>query len=254
MTRIFLSGHAWVELTPAGVTLAAVEAAIVIAAALALPGLLAALRARRERTGFPWPRRTRVAVTAGCAVCVLGAGLVLTGPPLTVERAIPEHPVCTDTQLRLCVWPEDAARLPALATLAERASAQADALGLELPEHVSAYGLEPGASSFIIESDSVWFAADDLAGIIVGSAVSVDCLPTDADPGVEDFYRAFGELQGLLELRLQAADSRPAGMGDTRAIDHAEIARIAKSDAATQDAWMQERLDTMRDIAAEQCQ
>lgn len=253
LTRVFLAGHAWVALTPAGVTLAVVEAAIVIAAALALPGLLAALRERRERTAFPRPRRTRVAVTAGCAVCVLGAGLVLTGPPLTVERAIPEHPVCTDTQLRLCVWPEDAARLPALTTLAERAAEQADALGLELPDHVSAYGLEPGASNFTIESDSVWFAANDLAGIIVGSAVSVDCLPTDADPGVEDFYRAHGELAGLVELRLQGADARPAGMGDTRDIDRAEIARVAKSDEATQDAWMQARLDTMRDSAAEQC-
>lgn len=254
LTRIFLAGHAWVALTPAGVALAVVEAAIVVIAALALPNLLAALRARRARTTFPWPRRTLVAVAAGCAVCVLGAGLVLTGPPLTVERAIPEHPVCTDTKLRLCVWPEDAARLPALTTLAERAAEQADALGLELPDHVSAYGLEPGASNFTIESDSVWFAASDLAGMIVGSAVSVDCLPTDADPGVEDFHRAYGELAELVELRLQGADARPAGMGDTRGIDHAEIARVAKSDQATQDAWTQERLETMRDIAAEQCQ
>ncbi|WP_136314268.1 DUF7224 domain-containing protein [Actinomyces procaprae] len=254
LTRVFLSGHAWVELAPVGVTLAVVEAAIVVAAALALPNLLAALRARREHAAFPWPRRTRAAVTAGCAVCVLGTGLVLTGPPLMVERAIPEHPVCTtDTKLQLCVWPEDAARLPALATLAQRASAQAEVLGLELPDHVSAYGLEPGASNFTIESDSVWFAANDLAGLIVGSVVPVDCLPTDADPGVEDFYRAYGELQGLIELHLQGADTRPAGMGDTRDIDRAEIARVAKSDQATQNAWIQARLDTMRDIAAEQC-
>lgn len=253
LTRTFLSGRAWVALTPAGVVLAVVEAAIVVAAALLLPELLAALRARRERTAFPWSGRTRVAVAAGCAACVLGAGLVLTGPPLTVERDAPANPVCTDTKLHLCVWPEDAARLPVLAALAERAGAQADALGVELPDHLSAYGLEPGAPNFTIESDSVWFAANDLAGLIVGSAVSVDCTPPDTDPAAADFYQAYGELAGLVELRLQGADARPAGMGDTRQIDRAEIARVAKSDRATQDAWMQERLDTMRDIAAEQC-
>lgn len=120
-TRVFLTGRSWVGLSPTGVLLALLAAAVAVLAALYLPDLLKRVTALRARTLHACSPGTRLASIISIGVTVLALGAVTTGPPLTYERAAPAQPLCTSTAMRLCVWPEDAARLPALTRLAQRA-------------------------------------------------------------------------------------------------------------------------------------
>ena len=253
-TRLFLSGRASAVLSPIGVALAVLEAGLVVVLAWSVPDLIAHTRAIRARTAYPWSRTHRRTVAVGSLGCVVAGALVLTSPRLTQERRPPKEPVCTSTEFRICVWPDEAARLPGLTRIAERVPEQAQALGVPVPDRISSNGLEdtrslePGSSNFVIESDSTWFAADSAAGLLTASVVSAQCYPHD-ESGRQAYFKAARELSMLLELRLQAADW-PQGMGDNSGVDRAEIARIGKAAEEEQQTWIDERLATMHSLAA----
>lgn len=253
-TRLFLSGRASVTLSPIGVALAVLEAGLVVVLARSVPDLIAHMRATRARTAYPWSRTRRRTVVVGGLSCVVAGALVLMSPQLTQERRPPKEPVCTSTEFRICVWPDEAARLPGLTRIAERVPEQAQALGVPVPDHISSYGLDdtrsykPGGSNFVIESDSTWFAAGSAADLLIASIVSAQCYPHD-ESGRQAYFKAGHELSMLLELRLQAADF-PQGMRDSSGVDRTEIARIGKADEAEQRAWIDERLATMHSLAA----
>ena len=253
-TRLFLSGRASAVLSPTGVALAVVEAGLVVVLAWSAPGLIAHTRAVRARTAYPWSRPRRRAAVVGSLSCVVAGALVLTSPQLTQERRPPKEAVCTSTDFRICVWPDEAARLPELTRIAERVPEQARTLGVPVPDHISSYGLEdtrglkPGSGSFVIESDSTWFAAGSVAGLLTASVVPAQCYPHD-ESGRQAYSKAAHELSLLLELRLQAADW-PHGMRDSSGTDRTEIARIWKTTETEQQTWIDERLATMRSLAA----
>ena len=208
----------------------------------------------RARTAYPWSRPRRRAAVVGSLSCVVAGALVLTSPQLTQERRPPKEAVCTSTDFRICVWPDEAARLPELTRIAERVPEQARTLGVPVPDHISSYGLEdtrglkPGSGSFVIESDSTWFAAGSVAGLLTASVVPAQCYPHD-ESGRQAYSKAAHELSLLLELRLQAADW-PHGMRDSSGTDRTEIARIWKTTETEQQTWIDERLATMRSLAA----
>ena len=253
-TRLFLSGRASAVLSPIGVALAVLEAGLVVVLAWSVPDLIAHTRAIRARTAYPWSRTHRRTVAVGSLGCVVAGALVLTSPRLTQERRPPKEPVCTSTEFRICVWPDEAARLPGLTRIAERVPEQAQALGVPVPDRISSNGLEdtrslePGSSNFVIESDSTWFAADSAAGLLTASVASAQCYPHD-ESGRQAYFKAARELSMLLELRLQAADW-PQGMRDNSGVDRAEIARIGRADEEEQQTWIDERLATMHSLAA----
>jgi len=253
-TRLFLSGRASVTLSPIGVALAVLEAGLVVVLARSVPDLIAHMRATRARTAYPWSRTRRRTVVVGGLSCVVAGALVLTSPQLTRERRPPKEPVCTSTEFRICVWPDEAARLPALTSIAGRVPEQAQALGIPTPDHISSFGLErtrgleSGSGNFTIESDSTWFAASSAAKLLAISVIPARCTPrNDADQ--QEYFNALYELSLLIELRLQNM-SWPQGMGDNSGIDRAEIARVWESDGAEQQAWIDQRVDTLRSLAA----
>ena len=253
-TRLFLNGGAWVILSPIGVAIAALEAVNAIILALYLPSLIAHIRAGRSHTAYPWPRGRRRAAVVGSLGCVAAVVLVLASPQITEERPPPREPLCTATEFRICVWPDEAARLPALTSIAGRVPEQAQALGIPTPDHISSFGLErtrgleSGSGNFTIESDSTWFAASSAAKLLAISVIPARCTPrNDADQ--QEYFNALYELSLLIELRLQNM-SWPQGMGDNSGIDRAEIARVWESDGAEQQAWIDQRVDTLRSLAA----
>lgn len=144
--------------------------------------------------------------------------------------------------------------MPALTSIAGRVPEQAQALGIPTPDHISSFGLErtrgleSGSGNFTIESDSTWFAASSAAKLLAISVIPARCTPrNDADQ--QEYFNALYELSLLIELRLQNM-SWPQGMGDNSGIDRAEIARVWESDGAEQQAWIDQRVDTLRSLAA----
>ena len=252
LARVFLAGHAWTGISAAATAVAVVEAVAVACLAVTLPRALRHLRAGRSRTAYPLSRQQRSCRVVGGVVLVAALVLVLVGPAVTYERPSPSDPLCTDTRMRVCVWPEDAARLPGLAELAARAQTEAELLGVSLPDHLSAYLAEPDSFDFIIESDQLWFAASSIAGVVAGAVVSYECIPPATDPQSEAYYRAFYELERFVELDLQGR-TRPAGMGDTTGVDGEAVAKAWASDPQQRADWVAQRVERLREIARGRC-
>ena len=251
-TRIFLAGRPWVELNTYAVICAVVEAAVVVALALTVPEIIARARVRRSGRVYPrGPLAVMSSVAAGVAL-IAGAGVAVASPSILLDRQSPDDPVCSQTQLKVCVWPENELFLPPLAEVAVRAQEVADSVGGTLMDQINEFGVAPG-DSFVALGQGTWFFSDTLSGAIAYSLAPIQCDPPADDPGSEVYFRALHEVSALLQLQIEDS-AQPAGYGSSSGVDMVEITKIWRATPSESQAWIQDRVTTMETVVQTWCE
>lgn len=250
--RDFLSGDPSVMINRRAVVLAVLESAVAVVLADTVPAMLARLRGRRTRSAYPLSRTQRIRVGSGAVACLVVAALVVTGPPVTRARPPVAEPLCTDTQMAMCVWPEQEVYLDQLAQMAGRVPRQAQVLGVDVPARMDAYGLGPHRSGFVLESGHLWFVGDSIAGGLTSQLLDADCVPPDSDPRAGELWAAHRELTLLIGMEIQGRE-RGASITDTTGVDAGEVARVYAEPPAVRRAWVDRHVAALREIMASQC-
>ena len=246
-TRVFLSGPPYVELNGAAVVAAVLECVLVCGAALGLPAVLTRWLSRRRGAVHPLSRADRVRRAAATAALVAAASAVLASPPTTRDRPAVD-PVCTSGAVRLCVWPEQEARLASLESIGGRAEQLMARWGVPGGLTLSEFGLDPARDgNFILGGQEHWFLANDLASAITNRLVNTDCLPEDdTDPEqAASVFLAISEVRALLALDLLDG-ARPADAGESTGVDWDRVAQVARTGHDQQRAWVDERIETIK--------
>lgn len=200
-----------------------------------------------ERTRF---RRTwqHQAATLGCAAMVAALGLVY-GPvgPVQVRRPAPPAPLCTASQPKICVWPEQRKYLPQLEAMAMRAAQLPPGLIVSPPAFYER-GLARSAAgeSFTIHEGSMWEVAISMSILIVNTSTP-SCIAKNSDEQ-EKVLAADFELDSWVAARITNA-GQPADIhGGPPGVDQEEIGRLIKQPETVQTAWVEERISTIKGI------
>lgn len=250
-TRVFLAGRPWHELDPVAVIAAVAEAALLLIVALGAPVLAARIRGRFAGATFA-PHRAGVVLGVSVAsMVVLCIGVVLTSPPIVRDRTAPPVIPCTDTLPQVCVWPEHASLLPALAETTSRAQRVSQAVEGSLMSRIDEFGLGD-EDTFVAVGQGTWFLSDTLAGTIAGSLAPVRCDSPESDPQVAVYFAARSEVSALLQLEIED-EVWPAGYGNSLGVDRTEVARVWRAPAAERDAWVDDRVALMRESVEMWC-
>lgn len=252
-SRFFLSGRAWVELSPVAVATAVLEAVVVVALALVVPGAVSRFRARKAGRVYPLGTTGALRMAAGSIALAIGLLVVLNGPIMLEDRRLSADPLCShQASLKVCVWPENAVYLPALTEVATRAEIVASAVGGATMTETKEFGLGPG-NSFIGLGQGTWFFSDHLAGSIASSlSPPPQCDYSPEDPKGDAYYRALFELSALFQLQIEQKPF-PSGYGTSNGIDLAGIEKVWRGDAAAREDWIKGKVSTMDALVTGLC-
>lgn len=157
----------------------------------------------------------------------------------------------------MCLWPDQAAYLPEVEELTQRADALAHAYHLSTPPPLLEYGLygqdQPGGDFTLVNGSTRFLAAsiaETLAVQVVGTAEQ-RCTPRDE--AVSRWMKAMGEVSALLEMELTGTQ-RPEGMSDTIGTDWDEVARVhASDDPALRSTWVAQRQEQAQNAISQWC-
>ncbi|MDR1188637.1 MAG: hypothetical protein LBK95_14500 [Bifidobacteriaceae bacterium] len=247
--RIVLGGQPHVGLNSWAVACAAVEAGLLVAAALVVPPLIDRIRTAKSGRVLALGRPGMVTSVVGAIVFAVGVAAVFTSPSVHEERTPPDELLCTDTGIRLCIWPEHEVYLPALTIVAEEADNVALELGEEASGQLNEFGLDWTTGNFSLINSSTWFLSDALADVIVDSLAPLPCVPAEHDQAYEPYVDAFWHASAMVRLMLEDAPP-PTGTGDTTGVDQAALVREWEAGPAAQHAWVERYTGEMREAAA----
>lgn len=250
-TRIFLAGHPWLELNSYAVACALAEAAVVAAVALLAPSVVARVRMRRAGRVYPRGKAGTLRALVPLAVILVGVPMVVSSPPIVEPRNPPAQPTCSQSEPVICVWSEDAALLPKLTETASRANAIAEGVGGSLGTRYDEYGLSD-ADNFVPTGPGTWPFSGDLGMAIAYSLAPNECAPPPNDPTMDTYYGALWEMGALFQLQIEGA-ARPSNYGDSTGVDMGMVTDVWRSGRTESDAWIDERITTMKTISLAWC-
>lgn len=215
--RIFSDGQARYEPSTVNCLLALLELLLVAAGAIALPRLWRRFKMLREKNTYPFSAEQRLRIALATAVVAVAAGGVLLSPPSRSEAQPKADPLCTDTEMEICIWPQNAVRLPQLEHVASRVSYLAHQLNAPVPERVQELGLGFDYSNFVVVNGTPWFLATDLGGVLAMTAGGgARCEDVDT-PGAWEYEIATSTASVLLST-LIVEEERPY-IGTTAPVD-----------------------------------
>ena len=180
-----ISGPSGVVLIPQATLARIMMAAAVLALGVAVVG--------KHRDSWIEPRRGWT-LTAGCvAVFAIAVQTMSSGGPLHAPRdPTGVTPVCTDTAVEICVWPDQAGFLPELTGYAQRI----EALGAfaDVPDRYVDANLDDSGFRFTLRSATgSWMRVSELA-----FAIDIDAYPDECTPDAElDFDAWSSQLNQL---------------------------------------------------------
>ncbi|MGW4750721.1 hypothetical protein ACWEPR_39560, partial [Streptomyces sp. NPDC004290] len=165
-----------------------------------------------------------------------------TAGPVQTARAEPSAPMCTRTEPKLCVWPEERMYIPRLEAMARRVS--------ELPPFItspSAFyeeGLKGDSAQdtdFSIFEGSMWEVADSMS-IAISRASTPPFCPAVNSSAEDRRMMAYFELDSWLAARISGA-GQPSGIhGGPPGVDQRAIARLIEQPKQVQEDWAKKRI------------
>ncbi|MFD4394318.1 ABC transporter permease [Kitasatospora sp. NPDC058478] len=203
------------------------------------------VKAERKRIEGAWPER----VTAlGCAVAVVALGAVY-GPmgPVQVRRSAPEASLCTASQPKICVWPEQRKYLPQLEAMATRAAQLPRGLIISPPVFYER-GLKNSTveESFTIREGSMWEVAISMSILIVNASTPSCVAKTSDDQG--KILTADFELDSWVAARITGSGQPSDVHGGPPGVDQEAIGRLIMQSETAQNNWAQERIQSIKGI------
>ncbi|MFJ3306231.1 ABC transporter permease [Streptomyces sp. NPDC086549] len=226
-----LSGAPAVEVTPQSLAIRWALALSAVAVAVLTPRTLPGYTGERGKVSARLP-------AIGCSVLVVAclAGVVTAGPVQTA-RANPSTPLCTRTEPKICVWPEERMYLPRLEAMARRVS--------ELPPFIKTpsvfyeeglRGSKGQDTDFTIFEGSMWEVADSMSIAITRTSTPRFCEATDSKAD-DRRMMAYFELDSWLTARVSGA-GRPSDIhGGPPGVDQRAIAKLIKRPESVQEDW-----------------
>ncbi|MFD7584353.1 ABC transporter permease [Kitasatospora sp. NPDC059811] len=208
----------------------------------------AVMVSRSSVPGFRQKQKAmRTLQVLGTLVAVMVAGFaVAAAGPLTSPRTPPKAATCSDTQPRICLWPED-----------RKYTSQADAMARNLaalpaglfvmPPVFYERGLRPGQQlqDFYINEGSMWEAAEGISINIVTATVPPGCQPATPAAAQKYFTAAF-ELATWLSVRMTGGGQPASVHGGPPGVDRAAVTAVATQPESVQTEWVRDRLSTVR--------
>ncbi|WP_445529982.1 hypothetical protein [Streptomyces cyslabdanicus] len=231
-----LSGAPAVEVTPERLAMRWGLALSAVAVAVLTPRRLLGYAGAR---GKLLVRLLAIGSSALAVACLAG---VLTTGPVQTARANPSAPMCTRTEPKICVWPEERMYIPRLEAMARRVS--------ELPPFIKSpsvfheeglKGDEAQDIDFSIFEGSMWEVADSMSIAISRASTPPFCQA--ANSSAEDRrMMAYFELDSWLAARISGA-GQPSGIhGGPPGVDQGAIARLIKQSGPAQEDWAKKRI------------
>ncbi|MFD3588876.1 ABC transporter permease [Streptomyces sp. NPDC058683] len=231
-----LSGGPAVEVTPER---------LAVRWGLALSAVVVAVLTPRTLPGYTGGRGKVIARLPAIGSSVLAvaclAGVVTAGPVQTA-RANPSGQMCTRTEPKICVWPEERMYMPRLEAMAERVSGLPSVI--KSPSVFYEEGLRGGKgqdTDFSIFEGSMWEVADSMS--IAVSRESTPRYCQAATSAAEDRRTmAYFELDSWLAARISGAGQPSDIHGGPPGVDQKAIARLIKQSGPAQEAWAKKRI------------
>ncbi|MGW5098708.1 hypothetical protein ACWEQ1_34860 [Streptomyces nodosus] len=231
-----LSGAPAVEVTPGDLALRWGLALSAVAVAALTPRGLPGYTGARGKLIVRLPAVGSSALAVACLAGVITAG------PVQTARAEPSAPMCTRTEPKLCVWPEERMYIPRLEAMARRVS--------ELPPFItspSAFyeeGLKGDSAQdtdFSIFEGSMWEVADSMS-IAISRASTPPFCPAVNSSAEDRRMMAYFELDSWLAARISGA-GQPSGIhGGPPGVDQRAIARLIEQPKQVQEDWAKKRI------------
>ncbi|MFD0557897.1 hypothetical protein FB566_3184 [Stackebrandtia endophytica] len=214
----------------------AVAARVLIAVAALVLGLAAIGRHRDVSVGA-WRGWTIMAASATAiviAVQIMASG----GPILTPRAADGIDPLCTDTEIEICVWPDQAGFLPELTQYAHRLEELSSFA--EVPARYTADGLDSAdddATFSLASATGSWMRVTDLAFWIDVNEYPEQCDP-DAELDTETWNREGDQLAVWYSYWIFGGPP-PPGNGGGIPYDREAMAELIAQPVEAQFAWAQ---------------
>ncbi|MBB0243168.1 hypothetical protein FNQ90_03330 [Streptomyces alkaliphilus] len=219
--------------------------------ALALAVVLVAVavgRGLRSTPGRPgWPG-VPVAALAACGFLAVSVVGFATAGPVLQQRGVPDEPLCTSHEPRVCLWPESRKYLEEAELMSRRVAAlPADLFTSPAAFHETGLrGETTMGSGFYIREGEMWEVATSLAIRIqeVSTPPHCDAVTFDED---EKRWAADMELISWLTARIAGGGKPPTVNGGPPGVDEKAVHSIITEPEEVQVAWAEERLATIRD-------
>ncbi|MER6568680.1 ABC transporter permease [Streptomyces sp. NPDC001093] len=231
-----LSGAPAVEVTPGRLAIRWGLALSAVAVAVLTPRVLPGYTGERGKVIARLPAMGTSALAVACLAGVLTAG------PVQTARATPDAPLCTRTEPKICVWPEERMYLPRLEAMARRISALPPVI--KSPSAFYEEGLRGDKAQdidFSIFEGSMWEAADSMSIAISRTSTPPFCHAVDST-NEDRRMQAYFELDSWLAARISGA-GQPADMhGGPPGVDQAAIARLIKQPEPAQEDWAKKQI------------
>ncbi|MEW2128878.1 ABC transporter permease [Streptomyces sp. NPDC005435] len=231
-----LSGSPAVEVTPGRLAVRWGLALSAVALAVFTPRTLPGYTGTRGKVAARLP-------AVGCSVLVVSclAGVITAGP-VQMARASSGTPLCTRSEPKICVWPEERMYLPRLEAMAKRISGLPPAI--KSPSVFYEEGLRGGSGSdtdFSIFEGSMWEVADSMSIAVTRESTPPFCHAVNS--GEEDRRTmAYFELDSWLAARISGAGQPSDIHGGPPGVDQKAIAKLIKQPESVQEAWAEKWL------------
>lgn len=184
-------------------------------------------------------KRSMAIAAIGVVMLGLLVGRALVGPepsPLTVE-ARKDQPICEQTDLTVCVWPENSSRLTTAVALVSDVRRRLSTAGVETPHLYSESPIEPPGAIRIEVADR-GTETDQRFSIAIGLLPDISAC-SNGDGSSNAGHQAYDDLLGWLSLQagltLQEISARiPEDVAN-------DVAQVSEGDLQMQQEWYTER-------------
>ncbi|MER5520052.1 ABC transporter permease [Streptomyces sp. NPDC002763] len=231
-----LSGGPAVEVTPER---------LAVRWGLALSAVVVAVLTPRTLPGYTGERGkviARLPAIGGSVLAVACLAGVVTAGPVQTARANPSGQMCTRTEPKICVWPEERMYMPRLEAMAERVSGLPSVITSPSVFYEEGLRGDKGRDTdFSIFEGSMWEVADSMS--IAVSRESTPRYCQAATSTAEDRRTmAYFELDSWLAARISGAGQPSDIHGGPPGVDQKAIARLIKQSGPAQEAWAKKRI------------
>lgn len=237
-----LTGPVELRVSPAALTTRLIAGIAVCA--LAIVVVPRAERPALRRRHDPRPARTAAAL----GVVAVASALVLVTVPLQVSRAAPARPSCTANgpTVRVCLWPDSAKYLPAVAKMAQRVQALGQDV-LSVPRTFYQLGLRPPSQQ--TQDDFTtdfgrWSIASSIGTQIYNASSPEIICPNLTEQQQKKFFQAAFDVSDWLSAYVYGRPRPSAVNGGPPGVNQAAITSLLGKPVAEQKAWAKTRLAT----------
>jgi hypothetical protein len=216
--------YSWYGISGMALLVRAFLATSLMVAAVAVP--------TRMNRGDRWPRPSgQRAFSVGAAVGVVAAAALLPATPVLAQRQPPSQPLCTATNSRICLWPDERKYLPDFSQMGRRLAALRDST-LDIPSTFYERGLnrvaDRAGKSFYspVGAGGFYLTAFEMAAIITDDSLTGRlCLPRDPAEQAKVF-NASEFLLDWLSAQIAGGGQPPSVHGTNSIADSGQIGRM----------------------------